>query len=182
MVNKLKPKTEPFSEHLASVMQRYPKLDGYLLTLFRVFANSERFAAKAVPNLLDDQSPLSLRSREIVILRVTALRKCEYEWGVHAALFADAAGLSRQEINDTVAAKPSPEIWSEKELNLMNAVDQFCSSGNISAASRTAFERSWTVEQQLEILALCGTYDTVSFVANFSELENEPFARRFPTH
>lgn len=53
----------------------------YLLQLFRVFANSPRFLKKGALNLLDKDSPLTLRQREIVILRVCANNDCEYEWG-----------------------------------------------------------------------------------------------------
>jgi hypothetical protein len=38
---------------------------------------------------LSRQLSLSMRQREIVINRVTALCGCEYEWGVHIAFFAD---------------------------------------------------------------------------------------------
>ena len=39
--------------------------------------------------------PLSLREREIVIDRTCALTGCEYEWGVHVAIFAEAAASDR---------------------------------------------------------------------------------------
>ena len=42
------------------------------------------------------------------------------------------------------------------------------------------FQKSWNLEQQLEILALCGAYHTISFVANTSRLALEPFAEKFP--
>jgi hypothetical protein len=42
------------------------------------------------------------------------------------------------------------------------------------------FQEAWTLEQQLEILALCGAYHTVSFVANTAQLPPEPFGVRFP--
>ena len=43
-----------------------------------------------------DRGPLSLREREIVIDRTCALTGCEYEWGVHVALFAKAAAADRR--------------------------------------------------------------------------------------
>jgi len=38
----------------------------------------------------------------------------------------------------------------------------------------------WTQAQQLEILALCGNYHTVSFVANTVQLPPEKPSARFP--
>jgi hypothetical protein len=42
------------------------------------------------------------------------------------------------------------------------------------------FQQLWSREEQLEIIALCGTYHTVSFVANCATMELEDFAARFP--
>ena len=70
MTTQLTPITEPYPEDVAKVLVGYPQQGGYILALFRVFANSLRFMKKGVPNLLDKDSPLPLRIREIVILRV----------------------------------------------------------------------------------------------------------------
>ena len=62
----------------------------------------------------------------------------------------------------------------------MVAIDELCVAGSISDETLAHFQKDWTVEQQLEILALCGTYHTVSFVANTARLPNEAFAATFP--
>src|ERR1700710_1939829 len=64
------------------------------LTLFRVVAGNARAWDKFRAGSLLDGGPLSLREREIVIDRTGALTKCEYEWGVHVALFATAGPLT----------------------------------------------------------------------------------------
>ena len=96
----LKPLESPFKPEIDQVLENYPKQDGYLLKRFRVFANGQRFLKKGVPNLLDKQSPLSLRECEIVILRVCANNQCEYEWGVHVAIFASYVSLSGAQIDN----------------------------------------------------------------------------------
>jgi hypothetical protein len=50
----------------------------------------------------------------------------------------------------------------------------------MSEATAKVFEATWTLEQQLEILALCGNYHTVAFVANTARLPPVAFAARFP--
>jgi len=42
------------------------------------------------------------------------------------------------------------------------------------------FQEMWTLEEQLEILALCGNYHLISFVANTARVENEVTGARFP--
>jgi alkylhydroperoxidase family enzyme len=180
MSNILTPLMPPYSPELTEVMKQYPQQDGYLLKLFRVFANSVRFAKKAVPNLLDRGSPLSLREREIIILRTTANNDCEYEWGVHVAIFAAAAGFSEDQIVATKNGKSDDQVWDDKEQALLASIDDLCRSGTISEENTGLFQRLWSKEEQMEIMALCGTYHTVSFVANCAKVELEDFAARFP--
>ncbi len=180
MSNSLKPISEPFPEDVARLLDNYPKIDGYILELFRTFANSVRFLQKGVPNLLDKASPLPLRIREITILRVTANNNCEYEWGVHVSIFSEPAGLDPAQISATRSRTIDPSLWAAQEVGLLRAIDELCASGVMKTNTLEQFEDDWTLEQQLEILALCGTYHTISFVANTARLGNEKFAAEFP--
>jgi len=92
MKNVLSPLEAPYSEEIAAALAQYPQRDGYVLSLFRVFANSARFLKKGVLNLLDKGSPICLMQRELIILRICANNHCEYEWGVHVSAFAKVAG------------------------------------------------------------------------------------------
>ena len=60
MSNRLSPLEPPFAPEIDTLLARYPRQEGYLLTLFRTFANSARFLQRGVPNLLDKDSPLAL--------------------------------------------------------------------------------------------------------------------------
>ncbi|MEO9634097.1 MAG: carboxymuconolactone decarboxylase family protein [Parasphingorhabdus sp.] len=180
MSNILTPFMPPYSPALSEVMKQYPEQDGYLLRLFRVFANSVRFAKKGVPNLLDKDSPLSLREREIVILRTTANNECEYEWGVHVAVFASAAGFTKEQIAATKNSNSDTPVWNEKEQILLAVIDDLSHSGTIRDDNLAGFQQYWKKDEQLEIFALCGTYHTVSFVANGARVALEDFAVRFP--
>jgi alkylhydroperoxidase family enzyme len=180
MTNPLSPLKDPYEPEVAAVLASYPRQDGYVLGLFRTFANSLRFLKKGVPNLLDKASPLPLRVREIVILRTTANKNCEYEWGVHVAIFAGAAKLSEQQVAATRDASIEASLWSPIEANLLLAIDDLCNTSKIAPQTLVLFQTHWSVEQQLEIFALCGTYSTISFVANNSDLPLESFGARFP--
>lgn len=178
MTNTLGPLDPPFTPEIQAILSQYPQQDGYLLRLFRTFANSERFLKKCIPNLLDKESPLDLRTREIVILRVTANRNCEYEWGVHVAIFSKAAGLTGDQVAST--RTHNYDCWSQKEQRLIAAVDQLCEMATINENLLNPFKDDWSKEEQLEIIALCGTYSTISYVANVADLPLEPFAMKFP--
>lgn len=181
MSNILKPLIPPHDPEIAAVLDGYPQQNGYILNLFRTFANSMRFLTKAVPNLLDKDSPLPLREREIVILRTTANLNCEYEWGVHVAIFAKAAGLSDAQVSATQNGSANDAVWSNAESLLIRCVDNLCDRGNIANVQLADFQKRWSLDAQLEIMALCGTYHTVSFVANSARLANEDFGTQFPS-
>lgn len=180
MMRSLKPIEEPFAPEVAEILATYPQRDGYILKLFRAFANSERFLRKGVANLLDKDSPLPLRLREIVILRVTANLDCEYEWGVHVTAFGKAAELTESQIRETRLGDHMSGCWSADESLLIEVVDELCFGGNIGDATRSRFQRTWTAQQQLEIIALCGNYHTICYVANVARLGRESFGARFP--
>jgi len=181
MRHRLAPVPDPLPPEAADILAGYPHRDGYLLQLFRVFANSVRFLRKGTVNLLDRDSPLPMRERELVILRVCANNDCEYEWGVHAGAFAAQVGLDSGQIAATRLEPADAGCWNARERLLLTVVDEFCAAGRLVESTCCAFQESWSVEAQLEILALAGNYHTISFVANTAELEPEPFAARFPT-
>ena len=180
MTNHLSPVQPPISEEVAALLDGFPRVQGHLLSLFRTFANSTRFLRKGVPNLLDTESPLPLREREIVILRVTAHWRCEYEWGVHVTVFAAAAGFSPDQVAATVTGRSDASCWDGRERVLLSVTDALSSAADLSEDLLAAFRGGWSVEQQLEVIALCGTYHTVSQVANVARLPPEDFAARFP--
>ncbi len=180
MTNILKPLEPPYPADVDEILSSYPQQDDYILSLFRTFANSLRFLKKGMPNLLDKASPLPLRIREIIILRITANKNCEYEWGVHVTIFSKAARFSPKQVAATRSAEIDLALWSEEEAHLLQSIDELCETGVITETTLAQFQAAWTCEQQLEILALCGAYHTVSFVANTARLPGETFGAKFP--
>lgn len=181
MVHRLLPLNPPYTEETESLLSQYPKPNGYLLKLFRVFANSPRFLRKGVLDLLDRDSPLQIRERELVILRTCAKKNCEYEWGVHVAGFAKHVKLSEEQIRAIRAHDPDTDCWNVREKTLLQVVDELCDDGRIPKETLERFQSLFTVEQQLEIFALCGNYHTICFVANSAEIDREPFGATFPS-
>jgi hypothetical protein len=178
-VNSLQPVEPPYSEEVALMFEHFPKRDGYILKIFRVFANSPRFLKKGVANLLDRESPLTMRLRELVILRVTSNYNCEYEWGVHVAAFGAHVGFGKAEIHATRYGDHQADCWAPVESLLIQVVDELCVSGTVNDRLLRPFQEAFSHEQQLEIFALCGNYHTVSLVANVSRVALEDFAARF---
>lgn len=119
--------------------------------------------------------------REIVIARVCARSDCHYEWGVHAAVFADKVGLTREQLEATVAGDADAQAWSlDRHRALIRAVDELHGTSRLSNSAWDALQKHYGTEQLLEFLVLAGWYRTIAFVANGILLEDEPWAT--PAH
>jgi alkylhydroperoxidase family enzyme len=150
------------------------------LTLFRVIAGNARAWDKFRAGSLLDAGPLTLREREIVIDRTCALTKCQYEWGVHVAIFAKAAKLTDEQIRATVLEGPDAACWSASEQPLLTAVDALHHRATLSADEFKALSAHYDDAKIFEIILLCGFYRTVSYLANGLDLPLEETVARFP--
>lgn len=150
------------------------------LVLFRVMAGHARAWDKFRAGGLLDAGPLPLRQREIVIDRTCALNQCEYEWGVHVAIFAGPARLTEEEVSATVQGDATSPCWSPAEQALVAAVDALHTRATLSDDEFAALLVHYDEAQILEIMLLCGFYRTVSYLANGLRLPLEEKAARFP--
>ena len=172
----LEPPYDPETQsHFDRIMRGAPPL-----MLFRVIAGNARAWEKFRAASLLDRGPLSLREREIVIDRTCALTGCEYEWGVHVAIFAGPARLSEEEVHATVRGDATSPCWSPAEQALIAAVDALHHRATLDDAEFAALSAHYDEAQILEIMLLCGFYRTVSYLANGLKLPLEEKAARFP--
>ena len=150
------------------------------LMLFRVMAANARAWEKFRAGSLLDPGPLALREREIVIDRTCARNDCEYEWGVHVAIFAQAAQLTDEQVRATVLGGAEAPCWSAAEQALIAAVDALHLRATLSKAEFAALAAHYDDAKIFEIIMLCGFYRTVSYLANALDLPLEPEVARFP--
>jgi alkylhydroperoxidase family enzyme len=172
----LEPPYEPeIQGQFDRIMRRAPPL-----MLFRVMASNARAWEKFRAGSLLDHGPLTLREREIVIDRTCALTGCEYEWGVHVAIFAQAAQLNDAQVRATVLDGADAPCWSPAERALIGAVDALHVRATLSDSEFKALAAHYDDAKIFEIILLCGLYRTVSYLANGLDLPLEEKAARFP--
>src|ERR1700751_5922394 len=119
---RIAPAKPPYEPEIAEALERIMPKGVPPLALFRTMARSPRVFAKLFAGGLLDKGPLSLRQREIVIDRTTARLGCEYEWGVHIALFAARVGFGDSEISAIVHGAADVACWSAPEQALIASV------------------------------------------------------------
>lgn len=179
-IEPVQPPYEPdVAKRLASMMP--PGVPPILL--FRTFArNLPMTAAMAGWGGYELSRRLSLtrRDREIIIDRTCALCRCEYEWGVHVAFFADRVGLSRAQITSLTHGDSSDPCWTgQRDRLLIQSADALHHTARIPDALWQQIAPVFSDAQALDILLLCGWYHAISFAANGADVALEDGAPRF---
>ena len=179
-MSRIAPAAPPYEPAIAEALQRIMPPGIEPLALFRTMAKSPRVFARMFAGGLFDKGPLSLRQRELVIDRTTARLGCEYEWGVHIALFAGTVGFGEPEIAATVTGPPDAACWSASEQALVALVDDLVERRTIAEDTWTALDAHFDEAQILEAIALAGYYHTISFLCRGLSLAPEAWSARFP--
>jgi alkylhydroperoxidase family enzyme len=150
------------------------------LALFTVLARDTRLFGKFFSAGLLDRGHLTLRQREIVIDRTTALCRSEYEWGVHIRLFAGRAGLDDAQIQSLATGGADDPRWSEAERCLLRLCDALHTTCTIDDTLWDRLKSYFADEALLELLMLAGFYRTVSYLTNALRLPLEPGSPPLP--
>ena len=176
---RIQPAVPPFDDDIAEVIDRTMK-GRPPLHLFATIARDPRLARKFFAGGLLDKGNLSLRQREIIIDRTTALCGSEYEWGVHVSGFAEKAGISPDQIRSTVQGTAEDACWSEEDRLLLRLCDALHRDCDVDEELWLALRARFTENAILEMLMLAGFYRTVSYLTNVLRMPLEAYGTRFP--
>jgi alkylhydroperoxidase family enzyme len=129
---------------------------------------------------LSKRLSLSMRDREIVIDRTCARCRCEYEWGVHVAFFADRVGLSTEQVSSITHGSPTDPCWSQaRDRVLIEVADALHDTAQVDDGLWGRLSIELTRAEILDALMLCGWYHAISFTANGVQVDLEDGAPRF---
>ena len=152
------------------------------LRLFRTFAQHFDLGDRIRPlgSGILAHGLLEPADRELVILRTCARCGCEYEWGVHVALFARPLQFAPSLIDATVTSGPDDPAFTPRQSLLIRLVDELHGTGTVPDALWQQLAQEWDNRQLLELLIVAGWYHLIAFVANGAGVEPEPWAARVP--
>jgi AhpD family alkylhydroperoxidase len=117
------------------------------------------------------RSSLPARTREILILRVAARRRCEYEWAQHVRLGA-AAGLTAEEISRIAEGSEDPE-WEMSDRSLLRSVDELLDGAQISDGTWTNLTRHLDERQLMDLVFTVGAYETLAMALRSFRVESD---------
>ena len=150
------------------------------LALFATIARDERLADRFFSGGLLDRGNLTLRQREIVIDRTTALCRSEYEWGVHVTFFGAKVGLNEEQLHSLVHGSAGDACWTPGDALLIRLCDELHGTSTVGDALWAELRKEHSEAAMLEMLMLAGSYHMVSYLTNALRLPLEADATRFP--
>jgi alkylhydroperoxidase family enzyme len=103
---------------------------------------------------------LSVRQRELLVLRVAAVRDAAYEWAQHVVQGRDA-GLTDEEIA-RIAAGPHAPGWSPLEQALLRAVDELIADAVVSDTTWSRLAAELDEQQLMDLVFTVGAYDLLA--------------------
>jgi alkylhydroperoxidase family enzyme len=181
-MQRLTPLDPPYDPEVSRTLTRMMPPGQEPLNLFRTVAHNRHILDKlrSTGAYLLNFGTLDPADRELVIQRTCARCGCEYEWGVHAAVFGTQVGLTGAKLAATATAAPSDSTWSEREALLVTLVDELHDTSTVSDATFAALATQYDEAQLVELVALAGQYHVVSYLANALGVGLENAGERFP--
>lgn len=123
---------------------------------------------------------LSVRQRELLVLRVAALRQSDYEWAQHAVLAADA-GLTDDEVS-WIKDDPEAAAWSVLERALLAAAEELVRDARIADATWVALAGELDDQQLMDVVFTVGAYDLLAMALRSFDVELDDDLRKRPSH
>lgn len=174
---RIAPLEPPFDAETAATLDRL----GPPIALFRVWARRPDLA-KGVASwgryYFSRQSALTVRQRELVIHRTTALCGADYEWGVHVATFAEKVGFDETQLRSLAGGSPADDCWDATDRAVLAAVDELRAAADLSDGTWADLVAAVGDDGALDVLLVCGWYHAISFTVRALRLPPEPGTAR----
>ncbi len=142
-----RPKGEgrPKGLNALGVLARYPELS----RAYNTFSGQVMYG-----------STLSARHRELLVLRVAAVRDAEYQWRQHVASASDNE-VDADEVA-RVAVGPDAPGWSDVERALLRAVDELLGDALIADETWSVLAGALEEQQLMDVVFTVGAYDVLA--------------------
>ncbi|MCP4960763.1 MAG: carboxymuconolactone decarboxylase family protein [Actinomycetia bacterium] len=180
---RIEPASQPYDPATASQLRKMMPEGIPPILLFRTFVRNLPMAEAMFgwgSYELSNRLSLSLRDREILIDRTCVRCKCEYEWGVHVAIFAEAAKLSPSQVSSLTHGSPDDPCWTDhRDRLLITAADQLHDDARLGDDLYADLTSTLSEAELLDLTMLCGWYHAISYAANGAQVDLEEYAPRF---
>lgn len=124
---------------------------------------------------------LTVRQRELLVLRVAYRREAAYEWAQHAVLAADA-DISDDEVERVRHATVSDDDgWSPLDAALLRAADELVDDARIAEDTWRTLAAELDAQQLLDLVFTVGAYDVLAMALRSFDVELDDDLRKRPS-
>ncbi|HEY8385121.1 MAG TPA: carboxymuconolactone decarboxylase family protein [Porticoccaceae bacterium] len=142
---------------------RKPREDADSLEI--LIRNAELYLAHvALSQKFLSYGEMSIRDRELAVLRIAWLSQAPFEWGSHVVI-AKRNGVTPEEIEWVIEGSTAPG-WNDHERALVRAMEELHFDSMISDETWDVLAKTYNDKQLLEVLVLAGQYKTVAYMQN----------------
>ena len=128
-----------------------------------------------------DPGHITVRQREVFLLRVTGRCQNAVEWTLRVHYFADDAGLTEEQLHASVHGSADDSCWQSGDCSLIRLADELHDKATISDALWEDMQAVFPDEAILQLLLLAGHYRTNAYVSKGSRVPVESRVKRpFP--
>ncbi len=154
-----------WDESAQQLMQPFVN-QGRIFNIFKTLSNHPDLARRwmVFANHILGKSTLSLRDRELVILRIGYLCQSGYEWGQHVQI-ARQGGMSDEEIRSCKTGPDTPGL-SELDRLLLQATDELHADAHVSDETWAGLSNHYSTQQMMDLVFTIGQYNLVSMALN----------------
>ncbi len=178
---RIAPLEQPFTDEVTAALAPMRRF-GPPIALFRTLAHNAPLTEASMHGLggyfLSRRLSVDVRTRELVIDRVSARCGCDYEFGIHVLWFADKAGFTAEQISSLARGGPDDPCWTEP-ARPGGAADRRHAARHVDASTTPAGPRRpshFTDPQLLDLLAISGWYHAIAYLARTARVPLEPGA------
>ena len=121
-------------------------------------------AHMAVAQKLLSDGEITIRDRELAILRLAWLSQAPFEWGSHVVI-ARRNGVTTEEIARAIEGSTDPG-WNERDRAIVRAMEELHYDSMISDETWAALAQFYNDKMLIELVILAGQYKTVAYYQN----------------
>ena len=177
------PRIEPiieFDAELAEILGTALTRGGKPLNIFGTLGHHPKLLKRfnLLGGFLLNKGLIPPRERELVILRVGANARAEYEFGQHTVIGLDC-GITQDEI-DALVRSPETHGWSHSDRALIALADDLHADDCVSDSTWAELADEWSEAQLAELLVVAGFYRLVSGFLNSTGVQLDDGVPGFP--
>lgn len=142
---------------------RKPREDKDALEI--VIRHAELYLAHlGVAKMFLSDGEMSIRDRELAVLRIGWLSQAPFEWGAHVKI-AKRNGVTEEEIERIIEGSSAPG-WTKHDRAIIRAMEELHFDSMISNETWADLQEFYNDRKLIELVILAGQYKTVAYYQN----------------